>query len=66
LSNQPPIGKLGPRPFAILPVGGARGRRIRGEVLGWTALSPVSRRQVYAGVAEFSVYVRGNARAAAG
>jgi len=35
---------------------------IRGEVLGWTALSPVSRRQVYAGVAEFSVYVAERAR----
>lgn len=27
------------------------------NVLGWAALSPVSRRQVYAGVAEVSVYV---------
>lgn len=27
------------------------------SVLGWAALSPVSRRQVYAGVAEVSVYV---------
>ena len=27
------------------------------EVLGWAALSPVSARQVYAGVAEVSVYV---------
>jgi len=27
------------------------------EVLGWAALSPVSRRQAYAGVAEVSVYV---------
>jgi phosphinothricin acetyltransferase len=35
---------------------------IRSEVLGWTALSPVSRRQVYAGVAEFSVYVAERAR----
>ena len=31
--------------------------RTGSEVLGWTALSPVSRRQVYAGVAEFSIYV---------
>jgi L-amino acid N-acyltransferase YncA len=31
--------------------------RAGNEVLGWTALSPVSRRQVYAGVAEFSIYV---------
>ncbi|HEU5233082.1 MAG TPA: GNAT family N-acetyltransferase [Terriglobales bacterium] len=36
----------------------------RGEdqVLGWAALSPVSRRQVYAGVAEVSVYVAAEAR----
>jgi phosphinothricin acetyltransferase len=27
------------------------------EILGWAALSPVSRRRVYAGVAEVSVYV---------
>jgi len=31
------------------------------EVIGWAALSPVSRRQVYAGVAEVSVYVAANA-----
>ena len=31
-------------------------------VLGWAALSPVSRRQCYAGVAEVSVYVRKSAR----
>jgi len=36
--------------------------RIGGEVLGWTALSPVSRRRVYAGVAEFSIYVAERAR----
>jgi L-amino acid N-acyltransferase YncA len=35
---------------------------IPGQILGWTALSPVSRRQVYAGVAEFSVYVAERAR----
>ncbi len=29
----------------------------RGEVAGWAALSPVSRRYVYRGVAEVSVYV---------
>jgi L-amino acid N-acyltransferase YncA len=29
----------------------------RGEVAGWAALSPVSSRKVYAGVAEVSVYV---------
>jgi L-amino acid N-acyltransferase YncA len=33
-----------------------------GEVLGWAALSPVSRRPCYAGVAEESVYVAENAR----
>jgi len=32
------------------------------DVIGWAALSPVSRRQVYAGVAEVSVYVAGNAQ----
>jgi L-amino acid N-acyltransferase YncA len=35
----------------------------RGEqILGWAALSPVSARQVYAGVAEVSVYVAAAAR----
>lgn len=33
-----------------------------GSIAGWTALSPVSRRAVYTGVAEVSVYVRGSAR----
>ena len=33
-----------------------------GELVGWSALSPVSRRPCYAGVAENSVYVRGTAR----
>lgn len=32
------------------------------QVLGWAALSPVSSRCVYAGVAEVSVYVAANAR----
>lgn len=32
------------------------------EVLGWAALSPVSKRAVYSGVAEVSVYVAENAR----
>src|SRR4030095_8369241 len=31
--------------------------RDRGTIVGWAALSPVSRRAVYAGVAEVSVYV---------
>ena len=33
-----------------------------GEVLGWAALSPVSERCVYEGVAEDSVYVAGSAQ----
>jgi phosphinothricin acetyltransferase len=33
-----------------------------GNILGWAALSPVSKRQVYRGVAEVSVYVRDSAR----
>ncbi|HEV8357787.1 MAG TPA: GNAT family N-acetyltransferase [Gemmatimonadales bacterium] len=33
-----------------------------GAVLGWAALSPVSRRAVYRGVAEVSAYVAGRAR----
>ena len=32
------------------------------EILGWAALSPVSPRRVYAGVAEVSIYVAGTAR----
>ena len=36
--------------------------RAEGEVLGWAALSPVSRRHVYRGVAEVSVYVAQKAR----
>jgi phosphinothricin acetyltransferase len=33
-----------------------------GEVVGWTAVSPVSSRCAYAGVVEHSVYVAGSAR----
>jgi len=33
-----------------------------GVIVGWAALSPVSQRQVYAGVAEVSVYVATTAR----
>ena len=33
-----------------------------GEVVGWAALSPVSVRQVYRGVAEVSVYIADHAR----
>ncbi|UCE92566.1 MAG: N-acetyltransferase [Flavobacteriaceae bacterium] len=36
--------------------------RNKNEVLGWAALSPVSSRCVYGGVAEVSVYVAANAR----
>jgi L-amino acid N-acyltransferase YncA len=36
--------------------------RDRGRVAGWAALSPVSPRPAYAGVAEVSVYVSGHAR----
>ena len=36
--------------------------RSGGEVIGWAALSPASRRRVYRGVAEVSVYVSGRAR----
>ena len=32
------------------------------RVVGWAALSPVSRRRVYSGVAEVSVYVSGDSR----
>jgi phosphinothricin acetyltransferase len=36
--------------------------RSGGQVIGWTALSPVSKRAVYAGVAEESVYIAESAR----
>jgi phosphinothricin acetyltransferase len=36
--------------------------RTAGEIVGWAALSPVSRRQCYAGVAEVSIYVGAGAR----
>ena len=36
--------------------------RLDGEVVGWTALTPVSGRCVYGGVAELSVYVAESAR----
>ncbi len=36
--------------------------RVDGEVAGWAALSPVSARAVYAGVAEVSIYVAQRAR----
>jgi len=46
-------------PFARLV---ARADDEGGEILGWAALSPVSRRRVYEGVAEVSVYVAERAR----
>ena len=36
--------------------------RDAGQVVGWAALSPVSARKVYAGVAEVSIYVRALSR----
>jgi len=36
--------------------------RANGQVIGWTALSPVSSRCVYAGVAEESIYIATSAR----
>jgi phosphinothricin acetyltransferase len=36
--------------------------RIDGRIVGWAALSPVSRRSCYAGVAEVSVYVAADTR----
>jgi L-amino acid N-acyltransferase YncA len=36
--------------------------REAGRVVGWAALSPVSRRSIYSGVAEVSVYVAGDSR----
>ncbi|HRH46430.1 MAG TPA: GNAT family N-acetyltransferase, partial [Pyrinomonadaceae bacterium] len=36
--------------------------RSNGTVLGWAALSPVSKRQVYRGVGEVSVYVSKSGR----
>lgn len=33
-----------------------------GQVIGWAALSPFSSRYVYAGVAEVSIYIKGNYR----
>ena len=34
----------------------------KGQVIGWAALSPVSTRRVYSGVAEVSLYVKSSAR----
>ncbi len=46
---------------AHLPVCRLVARR-SGEVLGWAALSPTSRRRVYAGVADESIYIAAAAR----
>ncbi|MCB1955467.1 MAG: N-acetyltransferase [Rhodocyclaceae bacterium] len=46
-----------------LPIGRLKASR-DGHVAGWAALSPVSRRAVYAGVAELSIYVDRGARGA--
>jgi phosphinothricin acetyltransferase len=47
---------------AHLPFGRLVARR--GEIVGWAALSPVSQRCVYGGVAEVSVYVSSASRGA--
>src|SRR4051812_12623032 len=36
--------------------------RLSGQTVGWAALSPVSARPAYAGVAEVSIYVTASAR----
>ena len=42
--------------------GGRLVARAGGRIVGWAALSPVSRRKVYSGVAEVSVYVGSQSR----
>src|SRR4030095_3389382 len=42
---------------AAHPPGPRLGARVAGQVVGWTALAPVSDRCAYAGVAEDSIYV---------
>jgi L-amino acid N-acyltransferase YncA len=49
---------------ARLPVGCLIARDESGRLAGWIALSPVSARRVYAGVAEVSVYVAATRRGA--
>ena len=46
----------------LVAVAPANGRTAAANVLGWAALSPVSGRCVYAGVAEVSVYIGAAAR----
>ncbi len=36
--------------------------KMDGSIVGWAALSPVSQREVYAGIAEVTIYVAGAAR----
>ncbi len=36
--------------------------KTEGKIIGWVALSPVSKRPVYSGVAEVSLYVKASAR----
>jgi L-amino acid N-acyltransferase YncA len=36
--------------------------RVEGRIVGWAAVSPVSSRCVYGGVAEVSIYIAGDAR----
>ncbi len=36
--------------------------RREGSMIGWAALSPISQRCIYSGVAEVSIYITGNAR----
>jgi len=57
-TDAPPWEKWneGHLPFARLV------KRDEGSVLGWAALSPVSKREVYRGVAEVTVYVTESAR----
>ena len=52
------VERMGRTPSAIVQAGGTHGNK----VLGWAALSPVSSRCVYGGVAEVSIYVAEEAR----
>jgi len=57
-----PIGKAGTKAICHLADWWRAWQAKSGASSGLAALSPVSRRQVYAGVAEFSVYVAERAR----
>ena len=46
----------------VIRGGGEDMSRSAGQVTGWAALSPVSKRPVYAGVAEVSIYIAEEAR----